>query len=153
VLVFVAGGIAYSELRGLHDVMSKHKREIVMGGTYVVRPKDMLRSVSCLDKDSATTFATNVQAQEQKDEEQRRLARTAPQEQYDVSAICLFVCLFVCSHDMCVCACAYMCDGMLVYWHVATLVYCPWQPRFIQSLNPDKWSQFFYVFLMMMMMS
>ena len=44
-LVFVAGGVAYSELRAAHDVSQQNAKEIVIGGSHIITPTDFLIEV------------------------------------------------------------------------------------------------------------
>ena len=44
-LVFVAGGVAYSELRATHEVSQQNAKEIVIGGSHIITPTDFLIEV------------------------------------------------------------------------------------------------------------
>lgn len=47
-LVFVVGGLCYSELRVARDVMSKESKEIIIGSTHFTKPTEFMRDVSKL---------------------------------------------------------------------------------------------------------
>jgi syntaxin-binding protein 1 len=55
-IVFVAGGISYSELRTGHDLMVQHTKEIVMGGSHIISPNKFVEDVAMLDPVSARAF-------------------------------------------------------------------------------------------------
>lgn len=42
-LVFVAGGVTYSELRAAYEVMEQHKKEVVIGGTSYLTPNAYIK--------------------------------------------------------------------------------------------------------------
>lgn len=47
-LIFVAGGVTFSELRAAYEVMELHKKEVVIGGTSYLTPNtfvDLLREI------------------------------------------------------------------------------------------------------------
>jgi len=48
-MVFVAGGVAYSELRAAHEVAVQNAREVVIGGSHIVTPTDFLIEVADLE--------------------------------------------------------------------------------------------------------
>jgi syntaxin-binding protein 1 len=56
-IVFVAGGIAYSELRTGHDLMVQNTKEVIMGGSHVISPNTFVSNVASLDPVSARAFA------------------------------------------------------------------------------------------------
>ena len=51
-MVFIAGGVAYSEMRNAHEMMEKYSREVIIGGTHYITPSDYLLEVA--DCDSVT---------------------------------------------------------------------------------------------------
>ena len=55
-IVFVAGGISYSELRTGHDLMVQHTKEVVMGGSHIISPNKFVEDVAMLDPVSARAF-------------------------------------------------------------------------------------------------
>lgn len=55
-LVFIAGGIAYSELRTGHDIMVQHTKEVIMGGSHIISPNKFVEDVATLDPVSARGF-------------------------------------------------------------------------------------------------
>ena len=48
-VVFVAGGLAYSELRAAHDVSCQYGKEVVIGGSHVITPTDFLIEVADME--------------------------------------------------------------------------------------------------------
>mmetsp|Transcript_25072 Transcript_25072/g.54196 ORF Transcript_25072/g.54196 Transcript_25072/m.54196 type:complete len:616 (-) Transcript_25072:221-2068(-) len=48
-LVFVAGGVAYSELRAGYEMMQKESKEVVIGGTHIITPDSYLVDVGSLN--------------------------------------------------------------------------------------------------------
>ena len=55
-LVFIAGGVAYSELRTASDLMTASNKEVVIGGTQLMNPLDFVKSVASLHASSANVF-------------------------------------------------------------------------------------------------
>jgi len=47
-LVFVVGGLCFSELRVTREVMSKESKEIIIGSTHFTKPTDFMQDVSKL---------------------------------------------------------------------------------------------------------
>lgn len=47
-LVFVVGGLCFSELRVAREVMSKESKEIIIGSTHFTKPTDFMQDVSKL---------------------------------------------------------------------------------------------------------
>ena len=48
-MVFVAGGLAYSELRAANEVSVQNAREVVIGGSHLITPTDFLIEVADLE--------------------------------------------------------------------------------------------------------
>jgi syntaxin-binding protein 1 len=47
-IVFVAGGVSFSEMRAAYEVMEQHKKEVIIGGTSYLVPNayvDQLRAI------------------------------------------------------------------------------------------------------------
>lgn len=55
-IVFVAGGVAYSELRTAHDLMAQQSKEVIVGGSHVISPDKFVEDVAMLDPISARAF-------------------------------------------------------------------------------------------------
>jgi syntaxin-binding protein 1 len=53
VIVFVAGGLSYSEMRVCNDFEREQKREVIMGGSHLISPKKYVKNVASLHPDSA----------------------------------------------------------------------------------------------------
>ena len=49
-IVFVVGGLCFSELRVAREVMSKESKEIIIGSTHFTKPTDFMQDVSKLSK-------------------------------------------------------------------------------------------------------
>jgi len=47
-IVFMAGGMCYSELRSAEELMSLGEREFILGSTYFLKPADYIKEVSTL---------------------------------------------------------------------------------------------------------
>lgn len=47
-ILFMVGGMSYSEIRVARDVMAKEQREIVIGSTHVYTPKEFLEDIAKL---------------------------------------------------------------------------------------------------------
>lgn len=56
-LVFIAGGIAYSELRTGHDLMVQNNKEVILGGTHIISPENFVRNVAALNPASARALS------------------------------------------------------------------------------------------------
>ena len=52
-IVFVAGGLSYSEMRVCNDFEREQKREVIMGGSHLISPKKYVKNVASLHPDSA----------------------------------------------------------------------------------------------------
>jgi len=53
IIVFIAGGLTFSELRTAYELTSKYNREVVMGSTSLMTPSmfiDNLRNLKILEK-------------------------------------------------------------------------------------------------------
>ncbi|KAJ2358595.1 syntaxin binding protein 1 [Coemansia sp. RSA 2618] len=48
VILFVIGGVTFSELRAAEEIARKHGREVIIGSTHVIEPEDFLYEVSTL---------------------------------------------------------------------------------------------------------
>lgn len=53
VMVFVAGGISYTELRTCNEFEKEHKREMIIGGSHIINPKKFVQTVANLATASA----------------------------------------------------------------------------------------------------
>ena len=51
-LVYIAGGVAYNELRTAHDLMTQHTKEIVIGGSHIINPSTYMHDVATLHSSS-----------------------------------------------------------------------------------------------------
>jgi len=51
IIVFIAGGCTYSEIRALSDVMKTTKREIIIGSTHFIKPGEFLQDLEMLGDD------------------------------------------------------------------------------------------------------
>ena len=47
-IVFVVGGVTYSEIRGAYECMKEGSKEVIVGGTSFLRPKDFLEGLEVL---------------------------------------------------------------------------------------------------------
>jgi len=47
-IVFIAGGMCYSELRSAEEVMNNGEREFILGSTYFLKPAEYLKDISSL---------------------------------------------------------------------------------------------------------
>ena len=45
-IVFIAGGVSYSELKVATDSMLQHTKEIVIGGSHLISPTDFLVDIA-----------------------------------------------------------------------------------------------------------
>lgn len=52
-IVFMAGGLSYSESRAMYDLMAANEKEVVVGGMYLNNSKDFITSVQQLDRTTA----------------------------------------------------------------------------------------------------
>jgi hypothetical protein len=48
-IVFIAGGVGYSELRVAYDQMQHNTKEIIIGGSNIISPEDFIDHVAELD--------------------------------------------------------------------------------------------------------
>ncbi|KAJ2154222.1 syntaxin binding protein 1, partial [Coemansia sp. RSA 560] len=48
VILFVIGGITFSEIRAAEEISRKHGREVIIGSTHMIEPEDFLYEVSTL---------------------------------------------------------------------------------------------------------
>lgn len=51
-LVFIAGGVCYSELRVASELEAQYKKEVIIGGSCIVNPKAYVKCVAGLDATS-----------------------------------------------------------------------------------------------------
>lgn len=57
VMVTIAGGVSYSELRTAADLMTQHGKEVIIGGTHIVSPNQYLKDVASLNSRSSEAVA------------------------------------------------------------------------------------------------
>ncbi|KAJ2236282.1 syntaxin binding protein 1 [Coemansia sp. RSA 1722] len=48
IILFVIGGVTFSEIRAAQEIAIKHDREVIVGSTHVIAPEEYLRDVSSL---------------------------------------------------------------------------------------------------------
>ncbi|CAG8548514.1 343_t:CDS:10, partial [Acaulospora morrowiae] len=48
IIVFVAGGVSYSELRSCYELSDKHRLDVIIGSTHLVNPKNFINDLSLL---------------------------------------------------------------------------------------------------------
>lgn len=53
-IVFIAGGVAYSELRVAHDVTAATNKEVIVGGTHLINPQQFIDDVADLNNQQPT---------------------------------------------------------------------------------------------------
>ena len=55
--MFIAGGVTYSELRAVSEMMRSTKREIIVGSTHFIKPEGFIKDLGILgDDDSARRY-------------------------------------------------------------------------------------------------
>jgi syntaxin-binding protein 1 len=54
-MVFVAGGMSYAETRAGYELMSQHKKEVIMGSTSLMSPGQYMKTVAMLDSALTTS--------------------------------------------------------------------------------------------------
>lgn len=47
-IVFLAGGVAFSEMRAAYEVMEQHKKEVIIGGTSYLKPNDYVEQLRAI---------------------------------------------------------------------------------------------------------
>jgi syntaxin-binding protein 1 len=57
-VVFIAGGVAYSELRAAYDVMTQNTKEIIIGGSHIVNPTDYIADVAAMHPQSLAAMGS-----------------------------------------------------------------------------------------------
>lgn len=66
VIVFVIGGATHYEIKALYDMMKERNREVVIGTTHILKPRDFIFSLKHLDGTSNERF-DDIYAQRKKD--------------------------------------------------------------------------------------
>ena len=56
-IIFVAGGITYSEMKAAYEVMAQNSKEVIVGSTHVFNPDTFVKDIAALDPDSANAIA------------------------------------------------------------------------------------------------
>lgn len=64
IIVFIAGGATFSELRCLYEIMDKCDREVVIGTTHLLTPKDYIHSLRHLNSEAVEDYYTEAAAME-----------------------------------------------------------------------------------------
>lgn len=54
-IIFIAGGISYSELRVSHDISISTNKEIIVGGTHIINPNQFIQDVTELNNQKPST--------------------------------------------------------------------------------------------------
>ena len=49
-IIFIAGGITYSEMRSAYEISAAHQKEVIIGGTSILKPNEFLQDLSDLAK-------------------------------------------------------------------------------------------------------
>jgi len=50
IIIFIAGGMTFSEMRAVYELTQIHKRPVILGSTHVIKPKEFLEDLSKLKK-------------------------------------------------------------------------------------------------------
>jgi len=50
IIIFIAGGMTFSEMRAVYELTQAHKRQVIIGSTHVIRPKEFLEDLAKLKK-------------------------------------------------------------------------------------------------------
>jgi syntaxin-binding protein 1 len=53
VIVFIAGGVSYSEIRSAHEVSAATRKEVIIGSTHIISPANFVEQVSALSAAAA----------------------------------------------------------------------------------------------------
>jgi len=53
IIVFISGGMTYSEMRAITDLANSCKREVILGSTHIIRPEDFVHNLELLGDDEA----------------------------------------------------------------------------------------------------
>lgn len=59
-VVFIAGGVSYSEMRAGSELMTQHTKEVVVGGSHIINPTSYLDSVAKMHPNSMSAIAELV---------------------------------------------------------------------------------------------
>ncbi|CAG8444162.1 14353_t:CDS:10 [Ambispora leptoticha] len=65
IIVFVAGGVAYSEIRSAYELSEKHNRDVIIGSTHVITPKKFIDDLKYLRRPSVAYSLLQSQSQPQ----------------------------------------------------------------------------------------
>ncbi|KAM0753201.1 Sec1-like protein [Meredithblackwellia eburnea MCA 4105] len=80
VIVFVAGGATYSEVRSIYKVSEATNKDIFLGATAIVTPEQFVKELSNLDRGGGPTLSLQHQAQSKSSSsKQSSSAATSPQ--------------------------------------------------------------------------
>lgn len=47
-MVFMVGGVAFSEMRAAYEVMNEHEREVIIGGTSYLTPNAFTQALKAI---------------------------------------------------------------------------------------------------------
>ncbi|TPX45932.1 hypothetical protein SeMB42_g00060 [Synchytrium endobioticum] len=61
VILFILGGITYSEMRAAYEVMRKSQREVIVGSTAIMTPSEFVDDIKWLDKGAVPSMASRTQ--------------------------------------------------------------------------------------------
>ncbi|KAK9894050.1 Sec1-like protein [Cystobasidium minutum MCA 4210] len=88
-IVFQLGGMTYSEIRSAYQVSSASNRDVFIGSSHILTPKDFLQELAGLDKGGAASMSSSLAPDSARYDKYRELnkndksARLTPQEGFD----------------------------------------------------------------------
>ncbi|CAG8441868.1 14334_t:CDS:10 [Dentiscutata heterogama] len=57
IIVFIAGGVSYSELRTAYEITTKHRQDVIIGSTHIITPRKFVEDLSLLRKPPTRSYS------------------------------------------------------------------------------------------------
>ncbi|KAF0389850.1 Sec1-like protein [Gigaspora margarita] len=57
IIVFITGGVTYSELRTAYEITTKHRQDIIIGSTHILTPQKFVEDLSVLRKPPTRSYS------------------------------------------------------------------------------------------------
>ncbi|CAG8721745.1 8456_t:CDS:2, partial [Racocetra fulgida] len=57
IIVFIAGGVTYSELRTAYEITEKHRQDVIIGSTHIITPQKFVEDMSLLHNPPTQSYS------------------------------------------------------------------------------------------------
>ncbi|RIB21202.1 Sec1-like protein [Gigaspora rosea] len=57
IIVFITGGVTYSELRAAYEITTKHRQDVIIGSTHIITPQKFVEDLAVLRKPPTRSYS------------------------------------------------------------------------------------------------